>query len=85
MLIIPFMHGGIYLFNLKALPLSLDELVLRFQHNFWQMLNDFGGIVLGGIVVWLLAAIPVFIILFFVTHMALRQWNAGSARVPDDI
>jgi uncharacterized protein (DUF2062 family) len=73
-LLIPFMQAGIFLFNLTNVSLDVNDLILRFKSDFIALLSDLGGVILGGIAVWMLAAIPLFFLLFFLFHLLLLRW-----------
>ncbi len=55
-LLIPFYRAGESLFGTDHLPLSISLLFQRFADDWWQFLQDFGGIALQGIVVWMIVA-----------------------------
>jgi len=78
-LLIPFMQAGIFLFSLKPVVLDFNELLVRFKRDFLTVLSELGNVVLGGIAVWLLVAIPLFFILFFTFYWTIRQWKERSA------
>ncbi len=72
LLIVPFMQVGIALFDLPAKSLQYNGLADRFQDDFSSLISEFGGALLGGIVVWLVIAIPAFFVLFYVFYFILK-------------
>lgn len=74
LLLIPFMQGGIFLFHLTPISLDVDELMLRFKNGFGALIMELGGVILGGIAVWMMVAIPLFFLLFFIFHALLLRW-----------
>ncbi len=75
LLLIPFMQGGIWLFGWPVIPLDLNLLVARFQSDFWLLLSEIGNLVGGGIVVWLLVALPLLLVLFVSIEWAILKWQ----------
>ena len=84
-LLIPFMQAGIFLFNLTPVSLELNNLILRFKTDFGALLSDLGGVILGSIAVWMLAAIPLFFLLFFLFHALLLRWMRREVKEVADI
>lgn len=80
LLIVPFMQVGIALFDLPAKSLHFDGLVDLFKDDFNSVISELGGALLGGIVVWLVIAIPVFFLLFYMFYFLLskRYRHPGS-------
>jgi uncharacterized protein (DUF2062 family) len=76
LLMIPFLQGGILLFGLNNVLLDLDELILRFKSDFISLINDFGSIILGGIVVWAMIAIPIFFMLYYAFYWIILRWKS---------
>lgn len=79
-LLIPFMQGGISLFTLTPVLLDVNVLMLRFKNDFGALLRDLGGVMLGGIAVWMMVAIPLFFLLFFIFHYGLLRWRDHKAK-----
>jgi hypothetical protein len=50
----------------------------RFKSDFGGVVQELGWVILGGISVWLLIAIPVFLILFFVAYWILERWRRNK-------
>jgi len=73
LLMLPFLQGGIWLFGLNNVLLDLDELVLRFKSDFISLINDFGSIILGGIVIWAIIAIPIFMMLYYTFYWIILR------------
>lgn len=73
-MLIPFMQGGILLFNLTPVSLDVNELMLRFKNGFGALIMELGGVILGGIAMWMMVAIPLFFLLFFIFHALLLRW-----------
>ena len=76
-LLIPFMQGGIWLFQLPGVPLDADQLMVRFKADWVGFFGDLGGIVLGGISVWLLLAFPVFLLLTAFLRLVIERFAMG--------
>lgn len=74
-LLIPFMQAGIWLFGWPSIPLDLALLTARLENDFWLFARELGNVVGGGIVVWVLVAIPLTAILFFALHGAIAKWQ----------
>jgi uncharacterized protein (DUF2062 family) len=75
-LLIPFMQGGIWLFGWPPIVLELDVLIARFQSDFWGLLAEIGNLVGGGIVLWLLIALPLLLALFFAFYGSILFWQS---------
>lgn len=73
-MLIPFMQGGIFLFGLSNVSLEVNDLLFRFKNDFGTVFQELGGVVLSGIAVWVLVAIPLFFMLFFIFHALLLRW-----------
>lgn len=73
-MLIPFMQGGIFLFSLSNVSLEVNDLLFRFKNDFGTVFQELGGVVLSGIAVWVLVAIPLFFLLFFIFHALLLRW-----------
>jgi uncharacterized protein (DUF2062 family) len=82
LLLIPFMQGGIFLFNLTPLSLDATELMLRFKNDFGPLIMELGGVILGGMVLWMLIATPLFFMLFFAFHYVLMRWRDPKMKKP---
>jgi uncharacterized protein (DUF2062 family) len=74
-LLLPFYRAGETLLGREHLPLSLDAITGRFQEGFWVFLREFGGVLAGGVLVWLLVA-PV---ASFALYKVLRPVLRGAA------
>lgn len=81
LLMVPFMQVGMDLFDLPAKSLQYNGLADRFKNDFNSVVSEFGGALLGGIVVWLVIAIPVFFVLFYVFQFffSKRYSKTGSS------
>lgn len=79
-LLIPFMQAGIFLFSLKPVVLDFNELLIRFKRDFGTVLAELGSVMLGGIAIWVLVAIPLFFLLFFTFHWLLLRWNSRKTK-----
>ncbi len=66
LLMIPIWQSGIFVFNLKTIPLDYERIVVRSQDDFGTLMSELGSVVAGGIMVWTFLAIPVFFILFII-------------------
>jgi uncharacterized protein (DUF2062 family) len=78
-LMIPFMQAGIFVFSLKPVILDFNELLIRFKRDFVTVLTELGSVMLGGIAVWVLVAVPFFFVLFFTFHWLLLRWKRRAS------
>jgi len=78
LLIFPFMQVGITLFQLPVKSLQYAELVVRFKDDFSAVASELWDVTISGIAVWLLSAIPVFYILFYVFYFLFSRWNTKT-------
>ena len=72
-LIIPYIRLGEYIFNIPQFPLSISKLKIMFGESVWESLGILGNSILSGMFAWLLTAIPLFVILYFVSRGAFRR------------
>jgi uncharacterized protein (DUF2062 family) len=77
-LLIPFLKSGSWLLGLNSDALTFNGLINRFKSDFGGVVQELGWVILGGISVWLLIAIPVFLILFFVAYWILERWRRNK-------
>jgi len=77
-LIFPFIKTGIYVFHLKPFAYSNDQLIDQFQNNFWILLEESGAVIAAGIGMWLLVAIPLFFILYFLFTFLFKKWTRNA-------
>ena len=67
-LFLPTIQLGIYVFDGKELP-DLEY----FSNNFWVAISEFGVSLLMGIFIWALAAVPLFLILYYLVYISLAE------------
>jgi len=72
---IPFIHLGAFIFNAEPIPLSLQEVIFSFQHDFWATLVSFSDLFLYAVAAWLLLCLPVSIFLYSVVVFLLRRYK----------
>jgi uncharacterized protein (DUF2062 family) len=77
-LLIPFLKSGSWLMGLNSDTLTFNGLMNRFKSDFWGVVQELGWVILGGISVWLLIAIPVFLVLFFIAYWILERWRRNK-------
>jgi len=63
--IVPFIEFGSYLFGLRAISYTGDQLVELFQNDFWKLVKDAGYALSGGVGAWFIVALPLFLALYF--------------------
>ncbi|UCG20983.1 MAG: DUF2062 domain-containing protein [Deltaproteobacteria bacterium] len=83
MLLIPFFHLGDLLFQVEPLPLSAQELITLLQADLWGTIRAFWNTTLRAIVAWLLASLPIFLILHFTLIRLIKTSsfaNMGAKR-----
>ena len=83
MLLIPFFHLGDLLFQVEPLPLSAQELITLLQADLWGTIRAFWNNTLRAIVAWLLASLPIFLILHFTLIRLIKTSsfaNMGAKR-----
>lgn len=78
LLIFPFLQTGIRLFNLSAFDYTKDQLIDLFKNNFWLLMKNSGAAVAGGIGVWFLVAVPLFIIIYYSTLFLFKKWMRNN-------
>ena len=78
LLIIPFMTLGAYVFQVDLPPLSVGELTVLFQQNFWGTLSAFMETIVYAIVAWFLLCAPLFAIIYFLFVSALKRFGPLS-------
>lgn len=74
-LIIPFIRIGIYAFELRPFPYSSDQLLFMFRNDIWKLAKETGLALAVGVGVWMLLAVPVFFILFYLGFWLANQWK----------
>lgn len=79
-LIIPFIKIGISLFELRRFPYSSDQLLFMFRNDLWTLARETGLALAIGIGVWMILAIPVFFILFYLCFWLANQWKRRTHR-----
>lgn len=72
-LLLPFYRAGERVFGQTPTPLSIPQLLERFQAGFWRFLGDFGLIALQGIAVWCLVAPLMVAALYWLMRPVLRR------------
>lgn len=83
MLLIPFFHLGDLLFQVEPLTLSAQELITLLQADLWGTIRAFWNTTLRAIVAWLLASLPIFLILHFTLIRLIKTSsfaNMGAKR-----
>lgn len=77
LLVIPFMQSGIFIFNLKSIPLDFNEIVVRSKEDFRSLISELGEVLASGIAVWALVSIPVFFGLFALFKILFLKAKKG--------
>jgi uncharacterized protein (DUF2062 family) len=72
-LIVPFITAGTFVFNLQPLPYTQTELMSKFRTDFWGLAREAGLSLGSGVAVWAIAAVPVFLIVFYSTFIFFQS------------
>jgi uncharacterized protein (DUF2062 family) len=75
LLLFPFLQGGIMLFGLTTVLIDIDELLLQFQSDFLVAMKEFSSIMLGGIAIWVIVAIPLFFLLYYAFYWLILRFK----------
>jgi uncharacterized protein (DUF2062 family) len=78
LLIFPFIKTGIHLFHLPPFAYTKEELLLQLKSNPLNFLKESGLSIASGMGVWLLVAIPLFFIVFFITLSIIKRWRKSQ-------
>jgi uncharacterized protein (DUF2062 family) len=78
-LIFPFIKTGVSVFHLKPFGYSKEQFIDLFQNNFWVLLKDSGAAVAAGVGIWILTAIPLFFILYFLFFFLFKKWKRNAS------
>jgi uncharacterized protein (DUF2062 family) len=76
-LLLPFYRLGASLLGREPLSLSLGALTERYREGVWVFIREFGGVMLGGVAVWLLAA-PVAALVVYGVLRPVFTWVAAG-------
>ena len=77
-LIVPFIKLGSYLFRLDPFPYSSDQLLVLFRNDLWLLVKEV-GLALGiGVGVWMVIAVPLFLILFYTSFWLTSLMNKNQ-------
>lgn len=79
-LILPFIKAGIYAFGLNPFPYSSDQLIDLFKDDFWLLMKETGLALLAGVGMWMVSAIPLFFIIFYLTFWIFSHWRGTGQR-----
>lgn len=74
-LIIPFIKLGTYIFRLNPFPYSSDQLLVMFKDDLWVLVKEAGLALAIGIGIWMVLAVPLFLILFYTSFWLANQWK----------
>ena len=66
-LFIPFLKLGLYIFNVKALPFDINNIITLLQTEFIDTFLSFWQINLMGILVWSIFAIPLGLAIYYLS------------------
>lgn len=80
-LIIPLFRAGEWLFRQPALHLAPDELLAMFKTDFWGSIQSLWGTTWHAVIVWLLAGVPVTLLLQVVLKLIFKA--AAHRLAPD--
>lgn len=73
LMIIPFIRVGEFIFSLPQNKHTVDEIVNSFQNSFFQTLSQLSFELLCGFGGWLLTAVPIAIIMYWVSAKVFRD------------
>jgi uncharacterized protein (DUF2062 family) len=80
-LLVPFIRAGAWMTGQRAFAYTLEELMILFKEKPVVLLQEAGLAVALGVVCWLVAAVPVFFLLYFPLRLGfgrLRQRELKS-------
>ena len=73
MLIIPFIRVGEFIFSVPRNHHTVEEIITSFQNSFFQTLSQLFFELLCGLGGWLLTAVPISIVIYWVSLLFLRN------------
>jgi uncharacterized protein (DUF2062 family) len=78
MLIIPFIRVGEFIFSVPRNHHTVEEIITSFQNSFFQTLSQLSFELLCGLGGWLLTAVPVAVVVYWVSLLFLREKKLGN-------
>ncbi|MDN5204788.1 DUF2062 domain-containing protein [Fulvivirgaceae bacterium BMA10] len=72
-LIIPLIKLGEFLFGVNPMPYSVDEVFALFEKDVLLAFKTFGFANLVGIGAWLMLAIPIFVMVYFISFLIFKR------------
>jgi hypothetical protein len=73
LLIIPFIRVGEFIFSVPRNPHTVDEIINSFQNSFFQTLSHLSFELLCGLGGWLLTAVPLAVVIYWVSLLFLKE------------
>lgn len=73
LLIIPFIRVGEFIFSVPRNPHTVDEIINSFQNSFFQTLSHLSFELLCGLGGWLLTAVPLAVMVYWVSLLFLKE------------
>lgn len=74
-LLIPFLKLGDTLINSSNVSFTINEYLYLFKTDFWKALDELWLINLSAIGIWLILAIPLFLILYYSLMYAIKKYT----------
>jgi uncharacterized protein (DUF2062 family) len=81
-LLIPFLKLGDFFINKSAFTFTVHQYIHYFKTDFWSALHKFWLVNLSATVVWLIVAIPLFLILYYTLTFLIRKYFPIRIRKP---
>jgi uncharacterized protein (DUF2062 family) len=79
-LVFPFIKTGISLFNLPPFAYSKEQLFDQLKNNPLMLLKESGLSIASGMGVWVITAIPLFFIFYYITRFIVKKLTRPSAK-----
>lgn len=78
MLIIPFIRVGEFIFSVPRNHHTVEEIISSFQNSFFQTLSQLSFELLCGLGGWLFTAVPVAVVVYWVSLLFLKEKKLGN-------
>ena len=74
-LLIPFISLGAFIFQVDLPPLTVQELSVLFQQDFWGSIVSFFETILYAVVAWLIVCTPLFVGIYAILVAGLKRFG----------
>jgi len=81
-LLVPFLKLGDILIYKSEFTFTVHQYLQYFRTDFWSALHDFWLINLSAVFIWLIVAIPLFIVLYYILGFLIRKYFPKHIRKP---